>query len=163
MKILIDDLQDKVKVDDNLKKLINKAVEISLEHENVDIDSEVSIYFVDNNKIREINNEQRGIDKETDVLTFPIANFDKGKLSLDVGDIDMDYGVLVLGDIIISLEKAESQANLYGHSIEREILFLVTHGLYHILGYDHLDKETEQEMICKQEVILDKLNLKRGN
>ena len=163
MRILIDDLQNKIKVEDNLKELINEAVKLSLDIEGVNLQSEVSIYFVDNVKMREINNEQRGIDKETDVLTFPIANFSRGKLKLETGDIDMDCGLLVLGDIVVSLEKAKSQAELYGHSMEREVLFLITHGMYHILGYDHLDKKTEQEMICKQEVVLDKLNLKREN
>lgn len=161
MKILIDDLQDKIKIDDKLKELINNAVCLCLENENVTIDSEVSIYFVDNQEIRKINKEQRGIDKETDVLTFPIVNFYKGKINVEPGDIDMENGLLILGDIVVSLEKAESQRILYGHSIEREILFLITHGIYHILGYDHLDEETEQEMICKQEDVLSKLNLKR--
>ena len=161
MKILIEDLQDKIKLKDEIRDLINKAVGLSLESENVIIDSQVSIYFVDNEKIKEINNEQRDIDRPTDVLTFPMAEFCNGKLDLKTGDIDMDEGLLVLGDIIISLEKADEQAKAYGHSLEREVLFLVTHGMYHILGYDHLDDITEKEMISKQEEILDRLNLKR--
>ena len=162
MKILIENLQDKVEVNDKIKELINTAVNLSLQSENVTIDSEVSIYFVDNEEIRRINKEQRGIDKETDVLTFPMARFCNGKLNFETGDIDMESGLLVLGDIVVSLEKAEAQRISYGHSIEREILFLITHGMYHILGYDHLDKQTEKEMISKQEIVLDKLNLKRG-
>ena len=161
MKILIEDLQDKIKLDDKVKSLINKAVVLSLESENVIIDSQVSIYFVDNERIQEINKEQRDIDKPTDVLTFPMAEFCNGKLDLKTGDIDMDEGLLILGDIIISLEKAKEQAEIYGHSLEREVLFLVTHGMYHILGYDHLDDKTHKEMIAKQEEVLKGLNLKR--
>lgn len=161
MKILIEDLQDKIKLKDEIQALINKAVILSLESEDVIIDSQVSIYFVDNERIQEINKEQRGIDKSTDVLTFPMAEFYNGKLNLRTGDIDMDEGLLVLGDIIISLEKADEQAKSYGHSLEREVLFLITHGIYHILGYDHLDDVTEKEMITKQEKILNRLNLKR--
>ena len=161
MKILIEDLQDKIKLDDEIRTLISKAVVLSLESENVIIDSQVSIYFVDNERIKEINKEQRNIDRPTDVLTFPMAEFCNGKLNLKTGDIDMDEGLLVLGDIIVSLERAKEQAEVYGHSLEREVLFLITHGMYHILGYDHLDDETHKEMISKQEKILNRLNLKR--
>lgn len=161
MKILIEDLQDKVKLSSNIRELINSAVTLCLESEDVIIDWQVSIYFVDNEEIHKINKEQRDIDKPTDVLTFPMAEFENGKLNLTPGDIDPDEGLLMLGDIVVSLEKAEEQAKNYGHSIEREVLFLITHGIFHILGYDHLDKETEQEMIGKQEEVLNKLNLKR--
>ena len=161
MKIVIEDLQDKIKLDDNIKELINSAVNLSLESENVIIDSQVSIYFVDNDEIHRINKEQRDIDRPTDVLTFPMAEFENGKLNLIAGDIDPDEGLLILGDIVVSLEKAKEQAEAYGHSLEREVLFLITHGMFHILGYDHLDEETEKEMISKQEDILHKLNLKR--
>ena len=161
MKIIIEDLQDKIKLDDNIKELINSAVNLSLESENVIIDSQVSIYFVDNDEIHRINKEQRNIDRPTDVLTFPMAEFENGKLNLIAGDIDPDEGLLILGDIVVSLEKAKEQAEAYGHSLEREVLFLITHGMFHILGYDHLDEATEKEMISKQEDILHKLNLKR--
>ena len=90
-----------------------------------------------------------------------MAEFYNGRLNLTAGDIDPDEGLLILGDIVVSLEKAYEQAEMYGHSLEREVLFLITHGMFHILGYDHLDSETEKEMIEKQEDILHKLNLKR--
>ncbi|MBP5427437.1 MAG: rRNA maturation RNase YbeY [Clostridiales bacterium] len=162
MKILIENLQDKVEVQDALKENIEKVVLLSLDKENVKIDSQVSIYFVDNEKIQEINKKTRDVDKITDVLTFPIAEFDKGRLSLLSGDIDMDNGLLILGDIVISLEKAVFQAKEYGHSVEREILFLITHGMYHILGYDHMTPADEKEMMNRQEEVLSELNINRN-
>ncbi len=133
-----------------------------LETEGVKLDSQVSIYFVDNTNIQRINKETRDIDKATDVLTFPIAEFNKGKLNETTGDVDMDSGALVLGDIVVSLEKALSQSKEYGHSFEREVLFLITHGIYHILGYDHMTDDDEREMINKQELVLSKLNIVRN-
>lgn len=161
MKILIENLQNKVAVQEELKDNIEKVVCLSLDNEGVKLDTQVSIYFVDNNKIHEINKETRGIDKATDVLTFPIAEFKKGKLDNMLGDLDIEDGSLVLGDIVVSLEKAMSQSNEYGHSFEREVLFLITHGMYHILGYDHMTADDEREMLGKQELILSRLNITR--
>ena len=162
MKILIENLQDKIEVLEGLKDNIKKVVCMCLEAESVKLDSQVSIYFVDNTNIQRINKETRDIDKATDVLTFPIAEFNKGKLNETTGDVDMDSGALVLGDIVVSLEKALSQSKEYGHSFEREVLFLITHGIYHILGYDHMTDDDEREMINKQELVLSKLNIVRN-
>lgn len=162
MKILIENLQDKIEVLEGLKDNIKKVVCMCLETEGVKLDSQVSIYFVDNTNIQRINKETRDIDKATDVLTFPIAEFNKGKLNETTGDVDMDSGALVLGDIVVSLEKALSQSKEYGHSFEREVLFLITHGIYHILGYDHMTDDDEREMINKQELVLSKLNIVRN-
>ena len=162
MKILIENLQDKIEVLEGLKDNIKKVVCMCLEAESVKLDSQVSIYFVDNANIQRINKETRDIDKATDVLTFPIAEFNKGKLNETTGDVDMDSGALVLGDIVVSLEKALSQSKEYGHSFEREVLFLITHGIYHILGYDHMTDDDEREMINKQELVLSKLNIVRN-
>ena len=161
MKILIENLQDKVEVQEELKDKIEKVVDLSLKREGIKLDSQVSIYFVDNERIREINKTTRDIDKVTDVLTFPIAEFEKGKIKSSLGDIDMDCGCLILGDIVVSLEKAKAQSIEYDHAMEREILFLITHGMYHILGYDHMTEEEEKEMIGKQELVLAELNVKR--
>lgn len=162
MKILIENLQDSIEVLEGLKDNIKKVVCMCLEAEGVKLDSQVSIYFVDNTNIQKINKETRDIDKATDVLTFPIAEFNKGKLNKTLGDVDMDSGDLVLGDIVVSLEKALSQSEEYGHSFEREVLFLITHGMYHILGYDHMTEDDEREMINKQELVLSKLNIVRN-
>ena len=161
MEILIENLQDRVSVQEKLRDNIEDVVRLILKSEGIKLDSQVSIYFVDNNRIREINKDTRDIDKVTDVLTFPIAEFKKGKLDKTLGDVDMDSGALILGDIVISLERALLQAEEYGHSFEREVLFLVTHGMYHILGYDHMTDDDEREMIGKQELVLAKLNVRR--
>ena len=161
MKISIENLQDKVEIQEKLKDDIERVVCQSLENESIKLESQVSIYFVDNAMIQEINKETRDIDKATDVLTFPIAEFNKGKLDRTLGDVDMDNDSLILGDIVVSLEKALFQAKEYGHSFEREVLFLITHGMYHILGYDHMTQDDEDEMIGKQELVLSKLNITR--
>ncbi len=104
---------------------------------------DLSIVFVDNNYIKDLNKEFRQIDKETDVLTFPE---------------DLDH---YLGDIIISYPKLVEQANEYKHSEKRELYFLITHGFLHLLGYDHLTEEEEKIMFHKQEELLNKYNIRR--
>ena len=134
IKMEINDLQDKVEIEEDLyedfKKIITKATEM----EGYD-GGEISIAFVNNEKIKELNNKFRNINEVTDVLSFP-----------------MDEEIL--GDIIISAERALSQSKDYGHSFKREICFLFVHGLLHLLGYDHLSKEEEKEMFSLQEKIL---------
>jgi homotetrameric cytidine deaminase/rRNA maturation RNase YbeY len=140
---------------------MENAVEFCLVHEKIEKPSEVSILLVDDEKIREINNEQRGIDSSTDVLSFPIVEMEDGEIKSNLGDIDMEENIMLLGDIVISLETAYKQANEYGHSFERELAFLTTHGVFHLLGYDHEDEESEKNMLNKQEVVLGKMGLKR--
>jgi len=160
--IIIENLQDKIEVTDDMADLFRKTVEKSLEAENFGISSEVSILLVDNDKIKEMNKEYRNIDSPTDVLSFPMLDMVEGKLKSDAGDYDLDEGVLLLGDIVISMEKAQKQATEYGHSFERELAFLLTHGLFHLLGYDHETVEEEKLMLGKQEAILESIGLKRG-
>ena len=160
--IIIENLQDKIEVTDDMADLFRKTVEKSLEAENFGISSEVSILLVDNDKIKEMNKEYRNIDSPTDVLSFPMVYMVEGKLKSDAGDYDLDEGVLLLGDIVISMEKAQKQATEYGHSFERELAFLLTHGLFHLLGYDHETVEEEKLMLGKQEAILESIGLKRG-
>ncbi|KNY25741.1 rRNA maturation RNase YbeY [Pseudobacteroides cellulosolvens] len=162
MEIYIENIQDKIEVTPNLEKIINDAVKTSMEIEEFDIQSEVSILLVDDEKIREINNEHRHIDKATDVLSFPVVDMHEGEILSNEGDFDLDEDLLLLGDIIISLETAKSQAAEYGHSFEREIAFLTTHGVFHLLGYDHMEKEEEEKMLGKQELVLRKLGLVRN-
>ena len=129
MNILFDDRQDAFVISDNLKKKINKCIEIALRVENINNDNiEVSVSFVTNEEIRNINFEFRNIDRETDVLSFP--------MEFEFSEEDMP---LILGDIIISTEKSIEQAKAFGHSIEREILYLVCHSVFHLLGYDHIE------------------------
>lgn len=159
MRVLTEDLQDKIKVTEEMKELIKKAVSVSLSAESFSIPSEISIMLVDNEYIREINREHRKIDKATDVLSFPIVDMYEGVINSNEGDFDLDEEVLLLGDIIVSLEMTKLQAEEYGHSFDRELAFLITHGIFHLLGYDHDTPEREKKMISKQYAVLEKLNL----
>ena len=128
-----------------------------LAHEKFSGDCEVDILLTNNKNIRMINKEQRGIDKSTDVLSFPAIDFKKpARLPGDKKEyIDPETGEIFLGDIVISLEKVRSQAEKYGHSVKREFAFLVAHSMLHLLGYDHVDsKEEEQDMFARQEAVL---------
>ena len=110
-----------------------------------------NVIFVDNNKIKEINKEYRDIDRETDVISFALED--------DKSFPKEEYRVL--GDIYISIDKAISQSKEYGHSLKRELCFLTTHGLLHLLGYDHMTKEDEKEMFDLQEEILSNYGVER--
>jgi probable rRNA maturation factor len=113
-------------------------------------DSVMSIIIVDNDYIHKINKEYRNIDRETDVISF----------ALEEGE-DIEEPVKTLGDIYISIDRVYSQAKEYGHSVKRELFFLVTHGFLHLLGYDHMNKEDEEKMFSLQEEILDNYGVKR--
>lgn len=160
-RIIIENEQNAVKISEEIENTIKKVIDASLLYENCDFDAEVSVTIVDNEAIREINCETRNIDAPTDVLSFPMLYFDEDGNIID-SDFDMDGDVLVLGDIVISAERAESQAEEFGHSFLREIAFLTVHSMLHLLGYDHVDDpEGERIMFAKQEEILDKLGIKR--
>lgn len=135
-------------------KLIEKVISEALRYEGVNDNTEVSVAIVDNEEIRKINNKFRNIDRATDVLSFPLIDFDNESLPDDGSKI-------YLGDIIISIERAKEQAKEYGHSIDREIGFLTAHSMLHLLGYDHMVPEEEKEMFAKQEEILNNLGLRR--
>ncbi len=133
----IENEQERIEVLPEYEELVKKAVEGTLKYEGFDNDCEISVTFTDNEIIRELNKEYRDIDRETDVLSFPMDEDD------------------MLGDIVISLEKAKEQAEEYGHSIEREISFLCVHSCLHLLGYDHeTSEEDEKTMFAKQEEVL---------
>ena len=156
MKIFIDynNEQDKLDPPEDFEKLVEDCTRAALEEEDIEDDVEVSVTLVDNARIRELNSEFRDIDKETDVLSFPLGD-DEGF------EVDPDTDAILLGDIVLSLEKAKSQAEEYGHSFRREAAFLVTHSLFHLLGYDHMTPEEETEMFAKQEKVLEKLGITR--
>ena len=135
-------------------KLIEKVISEALRYEGVNDNTEVSVTIVDNEEIRKINNKFRNIDRATDVLSFPLIDFDNESLPDDGSKI-------YLGDIIISIERAKEQAKEYGHSIDREIGFLTAHSMLHLLVYDHMVPEEEKEMFAKQEEILNNLGLRR--
>lgn len=159
MSVLIDNRQEKIKVDEAVEALAVQVVEKVLAYEGCDDGYEVSISFVDNEEMRSLNNKYRGIDKTTDVLSFPMAEFDE----VEEEDENAEYidREIVLGDIVISMEKALEQSEEYGHSFSRELAFLLVHGMLHLLGYDHEDEASEKEMFDKQEAILKEMNLNR--
>ncbi len=137
-----------------LKRLVKRSVRAALENENFTYDPVlVSVTFTDNEGIREKNREFRGIDTPTDVLSFPMYNFKKGEGPLP-GE------VCELGDIVLSLERAEEQAEDFGHSFKREAAFLTVHSVLHLLGYDHVDSE-EEELVMRehQRAVMKKLGL----
>lgn len=140
MNILIDNRQDKVDTI-NLEKLVEKVIKTVLEVEEVIDNVEVSVSFVDNEEIRKLNKYYRGIDKPTDVLSFPLAEFEDTYAEVEEIEKDSEE-VQPIGDIVISLEKALEQSMEYGHSFEREVAYLTAHSMLHLLGYDH---ETEEE------------------
>ncbi len=161
MAIYIENLQSKLEISAKHILLIEQCMEKILENEKLDIPVELNILIVDNDEIRNINREHRNVDSATDVLSFPMVEMHEGEILSMAGDFDLDENSLILGDIIISAEKAREQAEQYGHSFEREIGFLSTHGLLHILGYDHETPEQEQKMRDKQETVLKAMGLCR--
>jgi len=161
MSVLIDNRLEKIKVDEALEALAVQVVEKVLDYEECEEEYEVSISFVDNEEIRSLNNEYRGIDRETDVLSFPMAEFIEEGLEEDDEDAEYIEEEIALGDIVISMEKALEQSEKYGHSFDRELAFLLVHGMLHLLGYDHDEGASEGEMFDKQEEILKSINLMR--
>lgn len=126
---------------------------------------EVSLSFVGEDEIRELNKEYRDTDKVTDVLSFPtVDNTERGVIDLasHASDLNPETWLLNLGDIIICLPRAKQQAKEYGHSLKREVAFLSLHSLLHLLGYDHMNQADEEQMTAVQNAVLDKLNIKRN-
>ena len=118
----------------------------------------ISITLTNPKNIRNINREYRNVDKETDVLSFPMFEKDEIQAIIDTDEYEVDD---VLGDIVISLEKVKEQAMEYGHSFERELAYMLVHGFYHLMGYDHIEEEDKAIMRPKEETILKKLNITR--
>ncbi|MBF4675748.1 rRNA maturation RNase YbeY, partial [Clostridioides difficile] len=147
-----DDRQDKLEVSEELIEKIKDIIIECLDYEGYDDNYEVSLSFVDNKEIHELNREYRGVDRVTDVLSFPL-------LSDDFEDVELEEESL--GDIVVSLERALEQSIEYNHSFEREVCFLICHSMFHLLGYDHDTDENTKEMREKEEHILNKLNITR--
>lgn len=161
MKVAILNEQNKITVSRRLRELIKKSARASLGYFGLRDDVEVSVMLTDNEGIRNLNNLHRGIDRATDVLSFPMFEYDeKGDIHEDYAEFN-EMGEIVLGDIVISLERAREQAEQYGHSFEREVGFLTVHSMLHLLGYDHMTHEDEDEMFGYQKEILDKMGLER--
>ncbi|AYE33357.1 rRNA maturation RNase YbeY [Clostridium septicum] len=162
-----DNRQNKLEVNEEFINRISKVCDFALNEEGVDFEYQISLLFVDNEEIKEINNETRNIDKTTDVLSFPMLDYEKGKvfkdmyIGYDFDETYMDGEELVLGDIVLSLERALEQSKEFNHSYEREVCYLVIHSILHLLGYDHMEDEEKIVMRKREEEILNKLNITR--
>lgn len=144
-------------------KMVSEAV---LETEGCPYETQINLVLTDNEGIRQLNRECRGIDRETDVLSFPNLDFEtEGCFDLaETGEADYfdpDTGELILGDIMISVDKVAEQAQNYGHSQKREFAFLVAHSMLHLCGYDHIEPEEAKVMEAKQEAVLAGLGITR--
>ncbi len=154
-KVYITDNQKEVKIPSGLRILIRRACNAVLEAEEFSGNVEVSVMFVDDAQIEKLNNTHRGKNMPTDVLSFPLS--DNGKY-----DINRQTGAKMLGDIVISMERACDQAGMYGHTLQREVAFLTVHSMYHLLGYDHEEGGMAAvKMREKEEATLIKLGLQR--
>ena len=149
------DLEENKKYEETIKKVVEKCYE----EENLTKSKMIiTITLTTPENIQKINKEYRNIDRATDVLSFPM--FEKEELTKKIKNQEFMHED-VLGDIIISIEKVEEQAKEYGHSFERELSYMVVHGFYHLMGYDHMTEEEKTEMRKKEDVILNALNITR--
>ena len=148
-------------VNDGLRALIRRAIRTALAAEGVDFPCEVDVRVTDDRTIQEINQEMRGVDRPTDVLSFPSFDLTPGVLPGEE-DADPGTGLVPLGDMVLSMERVQAQAKEYGHSNRRELAYLVVHSALHLLGYDHLDEGAEKaRMRQREEFIMAQLGLER--
>ena len=149
MTLLTDNRTD-FEISGEIMEAVEKACLETLKYEEFDEDCEISLSFVTNEEIHQINRQFRNVDAPTDVLSFPQLTVEEGE-EADVNE----NGEIVLGDIIISVERAKEQAEEYGHGLKREIAFLTVHSMLHLLGYDHMEKDEEEDMFRRQKEILE--------
>ncbi|MBU3110472.1 rRNA maturation RNase YbeY [Clostridium lacusfryxellense] len=165
--IFIDNRQDKIEVTEQLETAIKDVIEYTLKEEQLTIKNEVSVIFIDNEEIRKINLEHRGIDKVTDVLSFPMLHYPENKVFKDVyinydfDQSDLYDNMLVIGDVALSLEKSQQQSEEFGHSFIRECAYLTVHSILHLLGYDHMEEGPKNIMRKREEEILNNFNISR--
>ncbi|MEE0867079.1 MAG: rRNA maturation RNase YbeY, partial [Clostridia bacterium] len=157
IQFIIENEQDKIDFTTELETVIQQGVSTTLDViGGGDTDFEVSVLITDNEGIHEMNKEYRDVDSPTDVLSFPILEFDEnGVMIEESGDYDGD--LLLLGDIVISLERAKAQAEEYGHSLLREVGFLTVHSTLHLLGFDHMEEPYTSVMRAREKEILEKM------
>ena len=155
MMIYFENAQEALTVSYKLKMLVRRAIEATLDYEQFGNACEVSVTFTDNEGIHELNKKFRGVDRPTDVLSFPLFDYEGESEEPPVDEL---FGML--GDIVLSLEQAKRQAEEYGHSFEREVAFLTVHSMLHLLGYDHeTGEDDEAEMRQKQTAIMEIMGL----
>ena len=152
IRVIITNNQKAVKIPTGLRMLIRRCCNAVLQSENFEGSAEISVTFVDNEEIRKLNSQYRNKDTATDVLSFPMG--ENG-----VYDVNMETGAKILGDVVLSMEKAIEQANAYGHSLQREVAYLTAHSVLHLLGYDHIESMERVRMREKEELIMTELGL----
>jgi probable rRNA maturation factor len=151
MEVLIDNRQSKITITNEIENLVKEVCKECLKLEGRTLNYEISVSFVDNEEIRELNKTYRGKDKATDVLSFPMED--------DEILLEENSEEAILGDIVISAEKALEQSEEYGHSFEREIAYLTAHSMFHLMGYDHMTEEEKKIMRDKEKQIMEKLGI----
>lgn len=153
IKVNISNQQKVLSLPKDWRTLVRKACSTAMKCEEFSENCEINVTFVDDETIKAVNNDFRGIDKATDVLSFPLGD-ENGY------EINPENGLVTLGDVIISVEHALKQADLYGHGVDRELAYLTVHSVLHILGYDHVNNEAEQAVMrYHEEIILKKMGL----
>ena len=152
VRVIITDAQKKVRIPTGLRMQIRRTCIAALRNEDFSGSAEVSVTFVDNDEIRRLNNEYRDIDSETDVLSFPLGED-------GVYDVNPKTDAKQLGDVVISMEKAQEQAATFEHSFEREVCYLTVHSVLHLLGYDHMVPEEKAVMRSKEETVMKLIGL----
>ncbi|MBR2279645.1 MAG: rRNA maturation RNase YbeY [Ruminococcus sp.] len=152
IRVIITNKQKTVKIPTGLRMLIRRCCHAVLELEKFQGPAEISVTFTDNEEIRKLNAQYRNIDAATDVLSFPMG--ENGQY-----DTNLETGAKILGDIVISVEKAVEQAEAYGHSLQREVAYLTAHSVLHLLGYDHVENLEKVRMREKEELVMDQLGL----
>jgi probable rRNA maturation factor len=152
IKVIITNKQKTVKIPTGIRMLVRRCCNAVLKLEKFEGPAEISVTFTDNAGIRELNRQYRDKDIDTDVLSFPMG--ENG-----VYDVDMETGAKILGDVVISMEKARDQAERFGHSFQREVGYLTAHSVLHLLGYDHIDNLEKVRMREKEELVMEQLGL----
>lgn len=148
MEVYYDDRQDNITITEDMKNLIEKSIKAVLKVEELDDDVEVSVSFVGDDEIRDLNRDYRGVDKSTDVLSFPM-------------DDEFIIDNRILGDVIINTRRVMEQAEELGHSHERELSYLTVHSVLHLLGYDHIEDEDKKEMREREKLAMKELEIYR--
>jgi len=150
-------------VPETLDKLLRRVIDTALYAETGRRDLSVCVTYTDDGGIQALNREHRAVDRPTDVLSFPMLDYDRGEPAFDEDDErDPENGRLYLGDIVLNVDRVDAQAGEYGHSVEREAAFLAVHSALHLLGYDHVDDEEGQALMEeKQKLVLEALGLTR--
>ena len=165
MSLIIED-ESELTINIDYEKIADRVINEALDYEKCPYEVELNLLLTSNENIRKINNEYRNIDSPTDVLSFPMIEYEKPSDFSKLEDSTLDNfnpetGELILGDIIISVPKIVEQAEKYGHSTEREFAFLVVHSMLHLFGYEHMEANDAKIMEAKQEEILNKLEIFR--